>query len=466
MASLLQYWVCRYVGAPDSIRTEYGSQFVAAEFQTLAAEMNISCSPVPVESAHSMGIGERYHGPVRRIFERLRIAHPSVDKDLVLDIAVKACNDTIGVDGLVPTLLLYGVYPRVPLKDAASGAVPQSQRLTMMISARDEYSSIIDELRLRTARSVQTATYPTDLVYNEPMMVFRTTSRRWEGPYRFLGDSPHGFMFSLPSGESKLYQKPAVRRYAAGIDYSSVPGPASVLETGTPRDGVDLAPPEESPRGHEETNVDSGEPPTLGLQPPESWAYDDESVAENAFHSHVDEYPTAKELKAIFLSRPYHRTPLELAAVLAEANVTEVLSSKYPQSSDFREAILEEDRGLSEKSVFEEHVVPQHHRDGLQILKSRYVLAFKNVGTANQQRKARLVVTAIKRLDKGSEDLFTHSQTTTKAATRILLSLSASLGTDLYTRDVSQAFVCSRYELLREVWIVPPKEAGRHPDAL
>jgi hypothetical protein len=110
--ALLQCWVCRYVGAPDSIRTDYGSQFVGAEFQTLAAEMNISCSPVPVESAYSMGIGERYHGPVRRIFDRLQIAHPNEDQDLVLNIAVKACNDTMGIDGLVPTLLLDGVYRR------------------------------------------------------------------------------------------------------------------------------------------------------------------------------------------------------------------------------------------------------------------------------------------------------------------------------------------------------------------
>jgi hypothetical protein len=168
-----------------------------------------------------------------------------------------------------------------------------------------------------------------------------------------------------------------VQRYAAGIDYSSVRGPDSILETGTPRDRVDVAPPGESPTGHEDTNVYSGEPPTFGLQPPESWAYDDERVAENAFYSHVDEDLTAKELKAIFLSRPFHRSPQDLAAVLAEANATDVISSKRPRRSDFREAVLEEYRGLSEKSVFEEHAIPQHHCDGLQILISRYVLAFK-----------------------------------------------------------------------------------------
>jgi hypothetical protein len=90
---LLRFWICRYAGAPDSIRTGYGSQFVAAEFKVLSAEMNISCSAVPVESAHSMGIGERYQGPIRRIFERLRLAHPRAPKDLLPDISVKTCNE-------------------------------------------------------------------------------------------------------------------------------------------------------------------------------------------------------------------------------------------------------------------------------------------------------------------------------------------------------------------------------------
>jgi hypothetical protein len=122
--------------------------------------------------------------------------------------------------------------------------------------------------------------------------------------------------------------------------------------------------------------------------------------------------------------------------------------------------------GLIEKGVFEGRIIPRELRAGLHILKSRYVLAFKNVGTADEKKGARLVVTAIRRPHKGSADLFTHSPTTTKAAMRILFSLSVSLDTPLYTRDVSQAFICSKYEVLRDFWIVPPKEANRHPDAL
>jgi hypothetical protein len=173
--ALLRCWICRYAGAPDSIRTEYGSQFVAAEFKVLSAAMNISCSAVPVESAHSMGIGERYYGPIGRIFERLRLAHPRAPKNLLLDISVKTCNDLTGVDALVPTLLVC--YPRLPLKDAADGAVPLSERMRMTVTARDEYSRLVDDLRLKTAQSVQSATHPTDLAHSDPVMVYRTGSR-------------------------------------------------------------------------------------------------------------------------------------------------------------------------------------------------------------------------------------------------------------------------------------------------
>jgi hypothetical protein len=150
--------------------------------------MNISCSAVPVESAHSMGIGERYQGPIRRIFERLRLAHPRAPKDLLPDLSVKTCNDLMGVDSLVPTLLVYGVYPRLPLKDAANDDVFTNNFFTFIWSfnfwfwwslnwsycapvrkdANDHYRPrrVFTACRRhapQTAQSVQSATHPTDL---------------------------------------------------------------------------------------------------------------------------------------------------------------------------------------------------------------------------------------------------------------------------------------------------------------
>ena len=39
--------------------------------------------------------------------------YKDIQKELALQIAVKAVNDTAGPDGLVPTLLVYRAYPRI-----------------------------------------------------------------------------------------------------------------------------------------------------------------------------------------------------------------------------------------------------------------------------------------------------------------------------------------------------------------
>jgi hypothetical protein len=37
----------------------------------------------------------------------------SISKDFLLQMAVKAVNDTAGPDNLIPTLLVFGAYPRM-----------------------------------------------------------------------------------------------------------------------------------------------------------------------------------------------------------------------------------------------------------------------------------------------------------------------------------------------------------------
>jgi Reverse transcriptase (RNA-dependent DNA polymerase) len=93
-------------------------------------------------------------------------------------------------------------------------------------------------------------------------------------------------------------------------------------------------------------------------------------------------------------------------------------------------------------------------------------LAVKNKGTPAEYRKAPLFVQAIRRRDKDYESLFTYAPTVTKASTRILLTVAASMGTGLGTRDVSQAYICTTHALLRRVFVVPPPEAEAEEDEL
>jgi hypothetical protein len=68
---------------------------------------------------------EQYYNPLRRVYQIIIIELPGIDRDTALQIVFKALNDTTSPDGLVPTLLVFGVYPRITELDAPSPTVTQ-----------------------------------------------------------------------------------------------------------------------------------------------------------------------------------------------------------------------------------------------------------------------------------------------------------------------------------------------------
>ena len=78
---------------------------------------------VLVEAYNLIGIVERYHSPLRRAFQIITVEIPNIDKDMALQIAFKAINDTAGPNRLVPTLLVFGAYLRMVELDAPSPLV-------------------------------------------------------------------------------------------------------------------------------------------------------------------------------------------------------------------------------------------------------------------------------------------------------------------------------------------------------
>ncbi|KAF1964477.1 hypothetical protein BU23DRAFT_585554 [Bimuria novae-zelandiae CBS 107.79] len=64
---------------------------------------------------------ERYYAPLRRAYEIIRAELDSSTSDVVvLQIAVKAVNNTAGPDGLILTLLVFSAYPRVSIDSPPS----------------------------------------------------------------------------------------------------------------------------------------------------------------------------------------------------------------------------------------------------------------------------------------------------------------------------------------------------------
>ena len=54
-----------------------------------------------VQHHNGIGLKERYHGPLRTIYRRIKKECPDIDDNFALKFAVKAMNDTVGPEGLV-----------------------------------------------------------------------------------------------------------------------------------------------------------------------------------------------------------------------------------------------------------------------------------------------------------------------------------------------------------------------------
>jgi hypothetical protein len=70
-----------------------------------------------------VGIVERYYGLIRRAYTIITAEIPDISKDMALQMAFKAINDTAGLNGLVLILLVYGAYPRITKHDPPSLSV-------------------------------------------------------------------------------------------------------------------------------------------------------------------------------------------------------------------------------------------------------------------------------------------------------------------------------------------------------
>lgn len=443
---LQEAWALTYLGWPDTLRHDRGVQFVATQLQTAAAEVGMRCVTVGVEAANAMGIGERIHGPIRRIFEKIKSENSEVDDDaFILHAACKAFNDCNGVDGLVPTLLVFGAYPKIPLPNSADHALPQRLRMRILDAARLEYQAIVDAARLDLASKpgVPTPSLPVGLTHGTSVVVYRGTTNRWE-PATFLYES--GPLVYVRAGRDvNPFPREKVKIAASGLDLAH-----------KEKNPSDLQMPQQSqssePRILASDRIrDTDESRERALYQA-AGQYDMHDVADPAV---VDSF---LDDSAVFYAQPQAPSPAEVPNLLNDVLATEVLTSKDPRRGEFADAIKLELGGLSEKDVFEEVNVPAQARQSLNVLRSRFVLAFKNPDTHEQVLKARLVVQALPHLDKDKPRLFTFSPTISKASFRLMLSLAASLDYPVFIRDVSQAFVCAEYDLLRDAFVVPPKE--------
>jgi hypothetical protein len=111
--------------------------------------MAIEIKKVPVEAHNSVGQVERYYAPLRHAYEIIQdeLKNEQIDKEMMLQMAVKAINDSAGPDGIVLTLLVFGAYPRLTEMDPPSPLV--TKRAEAICAASKEVRRLYAERRVK-----------------------------------------------------------------------------------------------------------------------------------------------------------------------------------------------------------------------------------------------------------------------------------------------------------------------------
>ena len=85
--------------------------FNSKKFKQYAVNIGTIIKSILVEAYNLINMVERYYSPLWCIYYIITFEIPGINKDIVLQMAFKVINDSVGLDGLIPTLLVFKAYP-------------------------------------------------------------------------------------------------------------------------------------------------------------------------------------------------------------------------------------------------------------------------------------------------------------------------------------------------------------------
>jgi hypothetical protein len=109
----------------DVIIADADKQFVAREFKQYADNMKIAIKTIFVETHHSIEVIERYHDSLRRVYSIITTEISNIDFEITLQMTFKVINDSIELDDLIFTLLVFEAYSRMIEMNVSSSTITQ-----------------------------------------------------------------------------------------------------------------------------------------------------------------------------------------------------------------------------------------------------------------------------------------------------------------------------------------------------
>jgi hypothetical protein len=425
-------WIDVYLGPPEVIKHDAGKNFKSATFRQSAATLGITTEAVPIEAAHSIGLVERYHIPLRRAYDIIssELNGKPVSRDIRLQMAVKAVNDTAGYDGLIPTLLVFGAFPRMSDNDPPSLSTTERataiKRAMKEVAKRHAARQVSDALRIRNGPQKDRVR---DLPIGSEVLVWRVHEKAWRGPYKLAGINDDTCLIDAGKRSHLEFRITAVKPY--NRDTNADTNAASIDAMEDPKDPQ----------------------PQLAIEVPPPDALGEIEIATPNILDEIEVLPRPEPPKRRRGRPRKHPLPED---PIGETFATAALATAPAASPNFIESRRKEIEGLLNAGVFSiaESVPP-----GIRIFGSRFVDQVKHEGTEKAFEKSRLVVQGYN--DHGKREILTQAPTIQRSSQRILI-CAALIKPDVsvYTRDISQAYTQSATDLQREIYIRAPVEMG------
>ncbi len=144
------------------------------EFKQYADNMKITVKTTFIETHHSIKMMKRYHDSLRRMYAIITTEISNIDLEITLQMTFKIINDSIELDELIFTLLVFEAYFRMIEMNASSFTI--TQRVIAMRKAMKEVQKFIATRQMNDALNIRNdliIIFIHELSLNSFVLIFR-----------------------------------------------------------------------------------------------------------------------------------------------------------------------------------------------------------------------------------------------------------------------------------------------------
>ncbi len=203
-------WTDIYLRSSDLITIDADKQFVAREFKQYAGNMRITVKTILVETHHSIEMMKRYHDSLCRMYAIITTEISDIDSEIGLQITFKILNDSIELDDLIFTLLVFEAYLRMIEMNVSSSTI--IQRTIAMRKAMKEVQKFIAIRQMNdvlNTRKKFIIILIHELSLNSSVLIFRENkgtnqSEAWKESFKLLSIQSESAIVELSNESIKF----------------------------------------------------------------------------------------------------------------------------------------------------------------------------------------------------------------------------------------------------------------------